>query len=244
MNMKIAGLTLALLTSVFAVNANAGCQDISRGTLQTVVNNVRASDTTGGLKLDMWITVVNETGLVCYVVNTGVKGSYSGNQQWLGSRIISAQKANTGNAFSLDTLAISSGALYAAVQPGGSLYGLQESNPVNATVAYNGDSRNFGKQNDPIVGIRIGGINVFGGGLPLYKNGKKIGGIGVSGDTSCTDHAFAWAVRHNLGLEPGSGVGLVEKLKLTNTFAALGDHPSCIGAAITDQSGFQAAPAP
>jgi hypothetical protein len=29
---------------------------------------------------------------------------------------------------------------------------------------------------DPMVGKRIGGVNVFGGGLGLYKDGKRIGG--------------------------------------------------------------------
>jgi hypothetical protein len=43
---------------------------------------------------------------------------------------------------------------------------------------------------------RIGGINVFGGGLGLYSAGKRaVGGIGVSGDTSCADHNIAWRIR-------------------------------------------------
>jgi uncharacterized protein GlcG (DUF336 family) len=47
--------------------------------------------------------------------------------------------------------------------------------------------------------IAIGGIIVFGGGLALYApNGKLIGGLGLSGDTSCTDHVIAWKVRHQL----------------------------------------------
>jgi uncharacterized protein GlcG (DUF336 family) len=240
MTKKIAGLTFALVASVFTANANAGCQDVTYSALQKAANTALASASTGGLSLNMWATFVDETGKVCAVVNTGAKGSLAGNSQWLGSRIISAQKANTGNAFSLDGLAISSGALYAAVQPGGSLYGLQESNPVDAEGAYKGSPTNFGKTNDPLVGKRIGGINVFGGGLPLYKNGVKIGGIGVSGDTSCTDHAFVWKMRNLLGLEPLTSVTQVEKLKLTGTFAALGDHPTCIGGAIGDQSGFVA----
>jgi hypothetical protein len=37
-------------------------------------------------------------------------------------------KANTANAFSLDGFALSSANLFSAVQPGGSLFGLQESN--------------------------------------------------------------------------------------------------------------------
>jgi hypothetical protein len=60
--------------------------------------------------------------------------------QWPGSRVISAQKANTANAFSLNKLALSTANLFSAVQPGGSLFGLQESNPVNTAVAYGGDS--------------------------------------------------------------------------------------------------------
>jgi len=75
------------------------------------------------------------------------------------------------------------------------LYGLQASNPVDATAAYAGRAADFGTTKDPLVGHRIGGINVFGGGLALYRNGKKIGAIGVSGDTSCTDHVVAWKVR-------------------------------------------------
>jgi len=39
-------------------------------------------------------------------------------------RVISAQKANTANAFSLPQLALSTANLYSAVQPGGSLFGL------------------------------------------------------------------------------------------------------------------------
>ena len=39
--------------------------------------------------------------------------------QWPGSRVISAQKANTANAFSLDGLALSTANLYSAVQPFG-----------------------------------------------------------------------------------------------------------------------------
>jgi uncharacterized protein GlcG (DUF336 family) len=240
MTNKIKGLTFSLLASIFAANANAGCADISYNTLQQAANFARALGNNGGLSLNMWATFVDETGKVCAVVNTGVKGTLAGNSQWLGSRVISAQKANTGNAFSLNGLAISSGALYAAVQPGGSLYGLQESNPVDAEAAYKGLPINFGKANDPLVGSRVGGINVFGGGLPLYKNGVKVGGLGVSGDTSCTDHAFVWKMRQILTMEPAAAVTQVEKLKLTSTFAALGDHPTCIGDTIGDQSGFVA----
>jgi uncharacterized protein GlcG (DUF336 family) len=99
-------------------------------------------------------------------------------------------------------LALSTANRYSAVQPGGSLYGLQHSNPVDATVAYQGSEAAFGTASDPIVGDRVGGVNVFGGGLALYlSGGKKIGAVGVSGDTSCTDHFVTWRVRQALGLD-------------------------------------------
>jgi len=60
----------------------------------------------------------------------------------------------------------------------------------------------FGTANDPLVGDRVGGINVFGGGLVLMTTGGiRVGGVGVSGDTSCTDHMVAWRVRSSLGLD-------------------------------------------
>jgi uncharacterized protein GlcG (DUF336 family) len=152
----------------------------------------------GGFGLQMWATVVNRDGIVCAVAFTG------GNRgdQWPGSRVISAQKANTANAFSLPGLALSTANLYSAVQPGGSLFGLQESNPVDTSVAYGGNASQFGRSNDPMVGSRIGGINVFGGGLALYgEGGKLVGGVGVSGDSSCADHNIAWRVRNGLGLD-------------------------------------------
>jgi hypothetical protein len=104
-------------------------------------------------------------------------------------------------------LALSTANLYSAVQPGGSLFGLQESNPVDVSVAYKGPSANYGKPNDPMVGGKIGGVNVFGGGLGLYSIGRRlVGGVGVSGDTSCADHRIAWRVRHNLHFDKLSGV--------------------------------------
>jgi hypothetical protein len=109
-------------------------------------------------------------------------------------------------------LALSTANLYSAVQPGGSLYGLQHSNPVDPEVAYSGNAALFGTAHDPLVGGRVGGVNVFGGGLVLLaKGGVRVGGAGVSGDTSCTDHMVAWHLRHNLNLDhfgpTGSAVG-------------------------------------
>jgi uncharacterized protein GlcG (DUF336 family) len=169
----------------------------SHAALKSALEAARAQSN-GGFNLDMWGTVVNRDGIVCAVAFTGAdRGS-----QWPGSRVISAQKANTANAFSLPGLALSTANLWAAVQPGGSLYGLQHSNPVDTDNAYRGPAQNFGDADDPMTGRRIGGVNVFGGGLALY-NGRKqlIGAIGVSGDTSCADHNIAWRTRHTLQLD-------------------------------------------
>ncbi|HET8624297.1 MAG TPA: heme-binding protein [Gemmatimonadales bacterium] len=152
----------------------------------------------GGLGFHMWGTIVDRAGVVQMVVFT----SESPVDQWPGSRVISAQKANTANAFSLTGFALSTANLYSAVQPGGSLFGLQESNPVDATIAYDGKIEDFGTVKDPLIGHRIGGVNVFGGGLALYNSdGELVGALGVSGDTSCADHIIAWKVRDALGLD-------------------------------------------
>jgi uncharacterized protein GlcG (DUF336 family) len=167
-----------------------------------------------GLDFEMWATIVNRDGVVCAVAFSGADRQ----SQWPGSRVISAQKANTANAFSLGSpttsslhpngLALSTANLYSAVQPGGSLYGLQHSNPVDTDAAYGGNPANNGLANDFMVGNRIGGVNVFGGGLALYDASHQVvGGLGVSGDTSCADHMIAWRTRNNLALDHLSGVG-------------------------------------
>jgi uncharacterized protein GlcG (DUF336 family) len=179
-------------------NETAGCAGLpSHAQLHSALTAAR-NQSNGGFNLDMWGTVVNRDGVVCAVAFTGVnRGS-----QWPGSRVISAQKANTANAFSLPQLALSTANLYTAVQPGGSLFGLQASNPVNVQVAYRGESKYYGQPDDPMTGGKIGGVNVFGGGLALYNaNGELIGGIGVSGDSSCADHNIAWRTRNTLKLD-------------------------------------------
>ena len=200
-------LCTAVTLIVAPVNANNnGCNNLpSHSDLKTALNTVVDVAGNGGLSNQMWITTVNRDGIVC---NIAFSGEDRGDQ-WPGSRVISSQKANTANAFSLPDgsggisgLALSTANLFSAVQPGGSLFGLQHSNPVNTKAAYKGPSKNYGKPNDPLKGKKIGGVNVFGGGLALYNSsGEVIGAVGVSGDTSCTDHIVAWKVRDALGLD-------------------------------------------
>jgi len=195
-------LPLALLICAGTVHAQAGfanpCADLPSWSALQAQLKLAQAQSNGGFGLNMWATVVNRDGFVCAVAFTGSDRT----QQWPGSRVISAQKANTANAFSLPGLSLSTANLYTAVQPGGTLYGLQASNPVDTFVAYGGDPANYGQSNDPMVGSRIGGVNVFGGGLALYNSQKVlVGGLGVSGDSSCADHNIAWRTRHGLNLD-------------------------------------------
>jgi len=209
-----------------------GCRDLpSWDALKQALTHARAQ-ANGGLNLDMWGTIVDRDGVVCAVAFTGSDRQ----QQWPGSRVISAQKANTANAFSLPALALSTANLFTAVQPGGSLFGLQESNPVATDVAYSGSPDQYGQKNDPMVGGRIGGVNVFGGGLALYNAaGKIVGGLGVSGDTSCADHNIAYRTRSTLNLD-FVPAGVAAALDPTHRDNIIFD--------ITPQGGGDAAPGP
>jgi len=195
---------------------NNRCRDLpSHSALKAALIAATAAESSG-LNNHMWGTIVDRDGIVCAVAFSGIdRGA-----QWPGSRVISAQKANTANSFSLDSssnnngsgqpsgFALSTANLYSAVQPGGSLFALPHSNPVNTHVAYDGPSSQHGTAQDPMTGEKIAGVNVFGGGLALYAAGKKIiGGLGVSGDTSCADHNIAWRVRKLLELDHMAGVG-------------------------------------
>ena len=130
----------------------------------------------------MWAAVVDRQGVLCSVTR-------SDPDAWPGSRDIAIAKAFTANAFSSHSLALSTANLYGPTQPGGSLYGLNNSNPFNP---------NFNAQGTGI-GSAVGGIITFGGGVALYSNGQVIGGLGVSGDTSCADHAIAYRMRAQAG---------------------------------------------
>ncbi len=195
----VASLLISSVTPASADDDRTGpCRQLpTHAELRTALKAAQAV-ANGGFNFDMWATLVNRDGIVCAVAFTGANRG----DQWPGSRVISAQKANTANAFSLPLFALSTANLYSAVQPGGSLFGLQESNPVNTELAYGGSPAAAGHANDPMVGGKIGGVNVFGGGLALYDaSGRLVGGIGVSGDSSCADHNVAWRTRNGLNLD-------------------------------------------
>jgi uncharacterized protein GlcG (DUF336 family) len=167
----------------------------------------------------MWSAVVDRTGKLCSVIN-------SGNDPWPGSRSIAIAKAATANDFSNNGLALSTANLYAPTQPGGSLYGLNNSNPFNPAFQPQGSG----------VGFVPGGIITFGGGVALYQSGQVIGGLGVSGDSSCADHAIAYRMRRADGLDgiPAGGVGLngTDNILYAPTGSAPTgfEHPHCFPA--------------
>lgn len=126
----------------------------------------------------MWGAVVDRDGRFCETFKTG--------DAWPGSRAIAIAKASTANDFSNSKNALSTANLYGVSLPGGSLYGLNQSNQYNPLAD---DPRSRAE------GFVLGGIITFGGGVPLYQNGAVIGGFGVSGDTACADYDAAYITR-------------------------------------------------
>jgi hypothetical protein len=82
--------------------------------------------------------------------------------------------------------------------PGGQLFGTSL-NSIDSILLNGTNSSLWGTTSDPMIGKIVGGYLPVAGGLPLYNsNKKKVGAIGVSGDTYCTSHVVAWKVRQQL----------------------------------------------
>jgi len=166
----------------------------------------------------MWGAVVNRDGKICAFATNQDDPS----QVWPGSQAIAKAKAYTANAFSLDSLALSTARLYTFTQPGHSLWSLGQANPFNPQFLA-GTGGQGGGDNQI-----AGGMIFFGGGVPLYKGGKIIGGLGISGDTSCTDHEIAKRVRNAANLNPTGGA-LVDDITYTvPDGAGPFTHPQCL----------------
>ncbi len=120
----------AMLPLTARAQQAANCPINHEQLVETLKHSVKASGgpDEGGMPVNEWAAVVNRLGDVCAVAFSGPKTT----DQWLGSRAIAVEKANTVVSFSLDTFAISTANLWAQAQPGGSLYGANTSNPVVA----------------------------------------------------------------------------------------------------------------
>jgi uncharacterized protein GlcG (DUF336 family) len=176
--------------------------------------------TVGGLfnGARMWAAVVNRAGEICaYATSTE-----DPTQVWPGSQAIAKAKAYTANAFSLDILALSTARLYTFTQPGHSLWSLGQSNLFNAHLLLPPDGIG------PDRGRIAGGLIFFGGGSPLYRNGKIIGGLGVSGDTSCADHEVSKRVRSLAGLNPPGGALVDDITYSVPDGPTVFTHPKCV----------------
>lgn len=100
----------------------------------------------------MHIIVVDRAGEVI--------GRRSMDDAWGGSVAIAKSKAYTAVAYSSDENALTTRSLGALTQPGGPLWNIGNSNATGGNP----------------------GLIEFPGGVPLYKDGKLVGAIGVSGD--------------------------------------------------------------
>ena len=179
--------------------ASARCRDLpSRDDLKKWLRQAPSEGgEAGGLfsgKME-WAAIVNRQGEICAVaVATDDAAS-----AWPGSQAIAKAKAYTANAYSTDTMPLSTARLYTLTQPHHSLWGVGEPNPFNPACL---ESPNDSDKTDGKV---CGGSIAFGGGLPLYRNKTRVGGLGVSGDTACADHEIAKRIRHLANLDPEKG---------------------------------------
>jgi uncharacterized protein GlcG (DUF336 family) len=166
----------------------------------------------------MWGAVVNRDGEICtYTTSTS-----DPSQVWPGSQAIAKSKAYTANAFSLDTLALSTAQLYTFTQPGHSLWSLGQSNLFEPKYLAPPTGQAGGKEQI------AGGLIFFGGGVALYNEaGKIVGGLGISGDTSCADHEIAKRVRNLAGLNPPGGAFVDDISYSSADGASVFTHPLC-----------------
>jgi uncharacterized protein GlcG (DUF336 family) len=205
-------MSFAVLATLIVVSPNlraASCAGLPTATQLKTFLSAAASGTgisgplgpskgVGGLFKGqlMWAAVVNRDAELC----ASTTSTSDPAQVWPGSQQIAKAKAYTANAFSNNTLPLSTARLYTFAQPGHSLFGLNNSNPFNPIFLAKPEWGEGGKNQV------AGGIITFGGGVPLYNaSGSIVGGLGVSGDTACADHEIAKRVRDLAGLNPSGG---------------------------------------
>ena len=91
--------------TAYAWDDSNECQSLpGQSALKAALAAATATEASG-LNNQNWATIVDRDGVVCAVAFSGVNRG----AQWPGSRVISAQKANTANAFSLDASSSSGG---------------------------------------------------------------------------------------------------------------------------------------
>lgn len=218
----VAVVTLAVLIAAhfqLSPSAATNCHGLPTAADIKAALVAAADPTIGGLfnGSRMWGAVVNRDGEVCAAATS----TDDRTQVWPGSQAIAKAKAYTANAFSLDSLALSTAMLYTFTQPGHSLWSLGQSNLFNPALLAP-PSGNAGGTNQI-----AGGLIFFGGGVALYRAGKIVGGLGVSGDTSCADHEVAKRARTTVALDPPGGP-LVDDISYPSDGPSVFMHPACL----------------
>jgi uncharacterized protein GlcG (DUF336 family) len=164
-----------------------------------------------------WAAIVDREGVICA---TSV-ATDDPSAAWPGSQAIAKAKAYTANSYSTDDLPLSTARLYTLTQPGHSLWGVAQANPFDPACIVS--PRSAGDTNGRICG----GAIPFGGGVPLYRNKTRVGALGVSGDTACTDHEIAKRIRHMAGLDPEKGPAADDITYASADGPSAFSHPLC-----------------
>jgi uncharacterized protein GlcG (DUF336 family) len=149
-----------MLAAGLFVAAKAPMSSLSTDEINRILDNAEAQ-----AKKEESLVRVNAEGkkqptrMHIVVVDRGGRlvGQRSMADAWVGSIAIAKSKAYTALCFSSNENALTTRTLGALTQPGGPLWNIGNSN-------------------------RQDGLIEFPGGMPLYRNGELVGGIGVSGD--------------------------------------------------------------
>lgn len=192
-----AALALAATSSMATTCTDLPKYEELKTVLQQVTSGGAAAN--GGIGMPVWLSLVDTSGTVCAIVHpldSSVKEFDVTSEMAMAHRVISIHKANTANAFSTNMIGVASGNLFSASAPGGAAYGYNLDSQIDPFL---GKPIFFGTTKDPVIGKRLGGYDTTAGGLALFDNNKKkIGAIGVSGDTHCSNHVIAWKIREQL----------------------------------------------
>jgi uncharacterized protein GlcG (DUF336 family) len=197
-----------------------GCGEVpSAQELERYLKVVPNEGEAGGLASGKaeWAALVNRAGMLCAVAVSMPDSAVA----WPGSQAIAKAKAFTANAFSTDAVPMSTARLYTLSQPGHSLSGIAAGNPFNPDcLSTPQEKRGIGKV--------CGGSIAFAGGVPLYRGKRRVGGLGVSGDTACADHEIAKRIRSALNLNSPTGAQADEIQYRGVDPPSLFGHPLCL----------------
>lgn len=197
----LATVVVAALLSLLPASTRAqgvGGSGLSQADLRTIVDQAvaKANITVSPLRSLALKTRYTKMQIAVVARDGSLLALFTMADAWEGSEDIAIAKARTAAFFSSDENALTSriiGVLSQAHNPDGSggagpLWGIGNSNQIGSRGAT--ATRN--------------GIITFPGGVALYKDGKLVGGIGVSGDGVDQDEAVAFAGA--AGFLPGPGV--------------------------------------